>query len=50
MICRLGNGKGACLRMGLLRDFDFDEVTNLNVMHFPPVQRGRVALNATVGL
>lgn len=50
MICRFGNGKGACLRVGLLRDFDFDEATNLHVMHFPPVHRARVALNATVGL
>lgn len=49
-ICRLGNGGGASLRVRLLRDFDFHEAINLDVVHFPPVQRGRVALNATVCL
>lgn len=50
MTCRLGNRGAAFLEVRLLRDFDFDEATSLKLMHFPPVQLGGVALNATVGL
>lgn len=36
--------------VGSLKVFDLDESTSHDVMHFSPVQRGQVELNATVCL
>lgn len=36
------------MEVGLLKVFGLDEASSHDVMHFSPVQRGRVELNATV--